>query len=319
MKDARKHSSEQREFSNGTSADHPPQEKRKKLWEDFAKTAVFALAALFVIILGSIAWFTSNSRVNSGGIMISSQFDTIKLATKGSRQEKESVLLKLQDGIEVPYNNETYYCTEQGEIALRLSDPSVTVSPGMSGEISFYIIPDSTGSQTVTLHMGLAGYEEIKAESWSTGRKIHDPVLNSLLCGHILLFKSCKNGVYSDWIAGRAATGGVDYPITVTNLNAEKEVPWEVKIYWVWPLRYENMANDFVVNNENLLSDFIEAQAKNLNSIAETQYSYSEIFLTKEKNLNTVSLRSNAYNEADEYIGTKADYLYVTVQTDFVN
>ena len=321
MKDARKQSLEQQELSNGISAEKSTREIKKKLWAELFKTALFALAVLFVIVLVSIAWFVSNSRVDSGGIMISHQFDTIRLATKGDRHQAEEALLKLGDGSKFKDSNgETYYYTETGEIALRLSDPSVAVSPGMSGEISFYIIPNRDGAQSATLHLGLAGYEETKDENGNpTGSKINDLVLNSLLSGHILLFENCVNGQYSDWLPGSVSTGGLDYQITVANADAKKDEPWKVTIYWVWPLRYENMANDFTVNNTNLLSGFIEGQAKNLKQIVDTSYSYSQIFLTKDSTLDTDDSRSDAYNQADEYIGTKADYLYVTVQTDLVN
>lgn len=322
MKDAEKHSLEQQEISNDTSAGGSPRENKEKLREEFFKTVVFALAALFVIVLGSIAWFVANSRVDAGGIMISHQFDTIRLATKDSRQEAEKYLLNLAEGTSVIYNNETYYYTETGEIALRLSESEVAVSPGMSGEISFYIIPERDGAQSATLYLGLAGYEGIKGESGTVARvnKIDDLVLNSLLSGHILLFEKYENGKYSDWLQGHVSKGGLDYQITVANADAKKDIPWKVTIYWVWPLRYENMANDFIVNNENLLIDFINNQVQNLKPIVYTGYSYSQIFLKKDNNnLDTDDSRSNAYNQADEYIGTKADYLYVTVQTDLVN
>ena len=252
--------------------------------------------------------------------MISHQFDTIRLATKGNRQEAEETLLHLDTGTPEVYNGEIYYYTETKEIALFLSDPSVVVSPGMSGEISFYIIPNRDGAQSATLHLGLAGYEETKDENGKAmGNKINDIVLNSLLSGHILLFENCVNGQYSDWLPGSVSTGGLDYQISVSKSDAKKDEPWKVTIYWVWPLRYENMANDFTVNNTNLLSGFIEGQAKNLKQIVDTSYSYSQIFLTKDSTLDTNDSRSDAYNQADEYIGTKANYLYVTIQKDLVN
>ena len=320
MKGARKHSSEQQELSNGTSAEKSTHETQEKLWTDFFKTAVFTLVILFVIVVGSIAWFVSNSRVDSGGITISHQFDTIRLATKGERQTAEKTLLNLPTGETESYNDKTYYYTEAGEIALQLSDPDVAVSPGMNGEISFYIIPDRDGSQSVTLHLGLAGYEETKAEDGSvTGNRISDKVLSSLLSGHILLFQTYGNGQYSDWLQGSVTEDGLNYQFTVANSNAKANEPWPVTIYWVWPLRYENMAGDFIVNGQNLLLDYIEAQATGLNQLGETNYFYSQIFLTKDADLSSADSRSDAYNQADEYIGTKADYLYVTVQTDLVN
>ena len=318
MKDARKHSSEQQELSIGTSADQSTRAIQKKLRAEFFRTALFALVLLFVIVLVSVAWFVSNSKVDSGGIMISHQFDTIKLATKGVRQEAEQRLLALtlSDGKSMTYNNETYYYTEAGEIALCLSMSKVEVSPGTSGEITFYIIPNHTGSQTVTLHLGLAGYEETKAsDGSSTGRKIDDPVLNSLLSGHILLFQNYENGKYFNWLQGNVTEGGTDYQFSVKNDKATKDIPWKVTIYWVWPLRYENMKADY----NGLLDAFIEEQATDLTGIDGTSYYYSRIFLTKDTNLAPKDSRSDAYNQADEYIGTKANYLYVTIQTDLVN
>lgn len=320
MKDTRKHSSEQQELSSGTSAGRSTPEIQEKLWAELFKTAVFALVPLCVVVLVSVAWFVSNSKVDSGGIMVSYQYDAVKLATKGDRQQAEIGFLNLLPGTAEVYNDETYYCTEQGEIALRLSDPSVEVSPGKSGEISFYIIPNRDGAQSATLHLGLAGYEKTKDENGNdTGSKINDLVLNSLLSGHILLFENCMNGQYSDWLPGSVSTGGLDYQITVSKSDAKKDEPWKVTIYWVWPLRYENLAKDFKVNDKNLFSSFIETQVKNLDPIGSTGYHYSQIFLTKDKNLASDDSRSDAYNQADEYIGTKADYLYVTVQTDLVN
>lgn len=325
MKDEHKHSSDQQELSSGISAGQSTREIQAKLRAELYKTAALVLVSLFVIVLGSVAWFVSNSKVDSGGIKISHQYDTITLATKGKRQEKEEGLLNLNAGSEIEYKNETYYCTDQGEIALRLSESAVAVSPGMSGQISFYIIPDRTGAQTVTLHLGLAGYEEGEENGSPTARKINDPVLNSLLSGHILLFKTCEDGRYSNWLQGSVSAGGLDYQITVTKPDAKAGEPWPVTFYWVWPLRYENLAEDFKVGGQNLFSDFITEQARRFNQIGDTSYYYSKIFLTNEidpkknESLESDKSRSDAYNQADEYIGTKADYLYVTIQTDLVN
>lgn len=320
MKDTRKYSSEQQELSSDISADQSTREIQAKLRAEFFRTAVFALVVLFVIVLASSAWFVSNSKVDSGGIMISHQFDTIRLATQGERQTAEETLLNLPTGETESYNDKTYYYTEAGEIALRLSTSEIAASPGTSGEISFYIIPNCDGAQSATLHLGLAGYEETKAEDGSvTGNRISDKVLSSLLSGHILLFQTYGNGQYSDWLQGSVTEDRLNYQFTVTNSNAKANVPWEVKLYWVWPLRYENMAGDFIVNGQNLLWGYIEAQATGLNRLGETNYFYSQIFLTKDADLSSADSRSDAYNQADEYIGTKADYLYVTVQTDLVN
>lgn len=298
-----------------TSASHSGKNTRRLLIAELIKTSVLVLSAFAAIVLGTIAWFSSNTKVASGGIEISHQYDTIRLATKGERQTAEINLLKLTSGDDTVYryDNEDYYYTDGGEIALRLSDPKVAVSPGMSGEISFYIIPSRDGPQTVTLHLGLAGYKETKAENGSTGSKINDPVLSSLISGHILLF---EDNTYSKWLPGSVSTGGSNYQITASKPDAKTGKPWQVKLYWVWPLRYENMKDDF----NGLLNAFIDKQTK-LTQIRETGYYYSQIFLSKSQNLEhaDTEARSDAYNQADEYIGRNANYLYVTIQTDVVN
>lgn len=294
-----------------TSASRSGQNARKILIAELIKTSALALSAFFTIVFCTAAWFVSNTKVDSGGIAISHQYETIKLATKGVRQEAETKLLALSGGETMQYNSETYYWTDEGEIALRLSDPEVAVSPGMTGKISFYIIPDRNGPQAVTLHLGLTGYEEINS---GTGRKTDDIVLNSLLSGHILLFENYDNGQFSGWLpADNVSTEGANYRITATNPDAKIGEPWPVTIHWVWPLRYENMKADY----NALLDDFIEGQTA-LHQIGETGYYYSQIFLTKNQDLTSAEARSDAYNQADEYIGKNAKYLYVTIQTNLV-
>ena len=114
MKDDRKHSSDMQELSSGISAGRSAREIQAKLRAELYKTAALVLVSLFANVLGSVAWFVSNSKVDSGGIKISHQYDTITLATKGERQEKEEELLNLGEGSNIKYKNETYYDTDQG-------------------------------------------------------------------------------------------------------------------------------------------------------------------------------------------------------------
>lgn len=60
---------------------------------------------------------------------------------------------------------------------------------------------------------------------------------------------------------------------------------------------------------------FLNDQATDMPSIPNTTYRYSRIYLTNEADLTTTDSRSKAYNLADEYIGTNAQYLYLAIQT----
>lgn len=318
MKNERKPSSEQKEPFVDVSAGRSARALHLKLWAELFKTTALALVALCVIVLGSAAWFVSNSRVDSSGITISHQYDTIRLATKGDRQEAEETFLELPEGTEHEYNNESYYYTEEQEIALRLSEQSV-VSPGASGEVTFYVIPKRGGAQTVTVYLSLTGYAKTQEDK---AQWVNDPVLDSFLSGHILLFKSHGEDGYSGWMHAGSSTGSSSHEVTVT-LPAETSagVPYPITVYWVWPLRYKNMKDDF---HSLELAAFIE-QETSMAPLDDTRYYfYSQIFLTTTPaalisgEAGSPEARSEAYNRADDYIGTKADYLYLTVQTAVV-
>ena len=303
----------------------------RRLWKEMLKTGIFLLATGIVLVFGSIAWFVSNNRTQATTASVSAKHDPIRLATKGKRQRAETDYLRIQvdstqpngttlpDGetYTYPSETETYYYTENGTIALRLSEDNIVVSPGASGTATFYILPTRNGAMSLTLYVGLAGYA-VKQNNTSAER-IVDPALDALLSGHILLFRNKDaNGHYSGWL-------GTENAITVSLPDtAQKDIPEPVTLYWIWPLRYENMqsdlyANEAQANTEEFLT-FLDTQAQKT-SMTEISggYSYSRIYLTNEKDLTTTDSRSNAYNLADEYIGTNAQYLYLAIQTSAVH
>lgn len=315
--EAMEHQDQNIEWENAQSATDSPRRATRDLWGELLKTIVFMLAALAVIVIGCMAWFAANHRVHSGLASVSSKDVTIRLATKGVRQTSEKNLLNLDAGILYEHDGKTYYRTNNNKIALRLSDQYV-VSPGASGVVTFYIIPTQDGASEITLYVNLAGY----VGSGTQASPVDDPVLNALLSGHILLFQEHEGGHYSGWLSG-----GLNNAITVSLPEDTKEnEPQEVTIYWIWPLRYENMINDLYsadntdvdsTEEKNRFDSFVEAQSTTgLIPISdESNYRYSRIFLTRETSLSKVDSRSAAYNLADEYIGSNAQYLYLSIQT----
>lgn len=306
------------------AADSPPsvrsqQDALKELKKELLKTTFFLLAVLAVLAYGSRAWFVSNSRVHSGAASVSAQYELVRIASKGVRQSSEEKLLELPEGTEYrdPDDSYIYYYTESGEIALRLSEDYI-VSPGASGSIDFYIIPTRDGAMTVTLYLGLAGYVENKAGDGV--ERVQDDVLDALLSGHILLFRNYQGGYYSGWIGNQGSAGLLDNSVTVTLPEDTKAgEPFQVTLYWIWPLRYKNMVGDLHASDSLEYTEqfwpFVEAQTQNMTSVPETSYRYSRVFLTKDASLEDPDSRTRAYNLADEYIGTNADYLYLTIQT----
>lgn len=294
-------------------------------WKTFGITGVFVLAAAGSLILICLAWFVRNSQVRGGSVSVSAEQNIVRIASKGDRQTAELRSdLNLPEGTAYEYGGETYYYTENEEIAMHLAE-DYNVSPGASGSFDFYIIPTSNGARTVTLYLGLAGYRKGETEK---AIPVEDETLNALLKGHILLFKNYENRFYSGWLHNQNSDGIFQNTITITlPEDAEAGVPYPYTIYWIWPKRYENMISHRPYNKDlyapnssefaTVFLPFVEAQSAdaNANQIGTSNYRYSSVFLSDIWPLNETKARSNAYNLADEYIGTNADYLYLTIRT----
>lgn len=288
---------------------------RAEFWHQLWKTITLLFIAVVVIAAASVAWFVSNTRVNSATAPVSAGFEPIKLATKGVRQKAESDNLKLPEGNQLKDENgnvieeyKEYYYTDGEPIALRLDADGHEVSPGAHGKVTFYVIP-AKACGSLTLHIGLGGYGENEQKKVVA---INNPVLNSLLSGHILLFDDydAQTNTYSTCLFQGSDDGIYSNTITVDLTNAEADEPFPVDFYWIWPLRYENL--------EALLTEDefgkLNADTLNPHEVLNQNYKYSRVFLTNQSELSQPDVRSKAYDLADEYIGGNAQYLYLTIQ-----
>lgn len=229
MRDASEHASEQQARSIGASAEPPARSIRRKLWAELVKNIVFALAALFVIVLGSIAWFASNTNVGVSGVQISAENgQRFYLATKQNdsqgvydnntnsnltdalkyfkRIENETVqgLPQFQIGtttITGPGNVE-YIVGDADGISLMVNPTSnvnnttqnAYVGPGSKGQMTFYIIPTIAGENQVNITVSLAAYGLSKPNNNEVTAQLIDSSesnekFRNILCGHILLFQ----------------------------------------------------------------------------------------------------------------------------------
>lgn len=291
----------------------------RRLWREVLKTSAFLLATLIVIVIGSIAWFANNTRTQATTASVSAQYDPLRLATKGQRQIAEKDYLRIQvhrtqpdgtiltteetlpDGDTHPYEEETYYVTENGAIALRLDSDNISVRPGFSGEVTFYIIPKRAGKFETTLYLELAGYRAYTENNDTKARRVEDNVLDALLGGHILLFQDRE---YDKWLW---TENGSVLHISKDVEDDDVGVPLPVTFYWYWPLRYEDMKVDWL--DRTLIKPLPTTP----------DYRYNRVFIAKAhgdipQTLTDDKLCDEAYNRADEYIGSHADFLYLSIQ-----
>ena len=151
-------------------------DNRKKV----ARSLFMAFSALVVMVGFSVAWFVSNHRVNATGMNIkAANAEDFQLASKGKRQYAEQNCLKNEDTQNILNNGTAYLINSDGKmiaasddtnnteiyyagftnLAWRLDD-DVTLMPGASGSMTFYIIPRKENLTSANLTFTLKAYED---------------------------------------------------------------------------------------------------------------------------------------------------------------
>lgn len=317
------------------------------------RSTVFAVAALVALIAICIAWFVYNNMVKGTTGSISAKNDQpFLLASTGVRQEAEKTELadKLSAGIEAASYTE-YIDVETGKkenfptntklqtgtsgLAWYLSGQT-SFAPGASGELEFYLIPQREGLSSAKISLMLSAYPD--SDSTDKNKR-----LNQLLSGHILLFKHLDDEIgYSGWL-------GTDKTFTLTAPSTGNEagkfqvgIPYKVTLYWKWPQYFRNYIYTQRSTQGDLFTDKVnDAEYEALNKFVNDQNKATEsslffgtldsnngegnITISKDDQGNVVKLDRNMsdgvltaytqyYNQADEYIGTNAKYIYVEME-----
>ncbi len=333
------------------------------------RSLFMAFSALVVMVGFCIAWFVSNHRVNATGMNIeAANVQDFQLASKGKRQEAEQKYLKNKDSQNILNNGTAYLINSDGKmidasddtdntetyyvgftnLAWRLDD-DVTLMPGASGSMTFYIIPRKENLTSANLTFTLKAYEDDTKTGVAAVSK--DNQLQNLVMGHILFFRNREaDGSYAGWIApdenGSYLMANSEYSFTVTPENKttfEKDKPYPVTLYWVWP----NYIRNYIYTNQNGslftnpdssdYQDLLKFLNKENFQNNEAEQKYSKIFYVKpdsgatsakgstggngnqiNSNITDAVLNecNEAYNNADQYIGKNARYLYVDVTVD---
>lgn len=317
---------------------------KRKLKRSF----VFAFVALIALIALGIAWFMSNSKVTSTGTSVSAQDDRLfELASVGKRQTAEEDYLKdeskksilsagtektyasyIENGTEVQ-KKQTYH-VGTGSLAWYL-DSQESILPGANGKLEFYIIPKKDDVKSVTVSFDINGY--VYTTENKRVVKPADTTLQNLIQGHILFFQQLDDVYgYQKWLEA-------DKPFVIkapNNGSFQKDVPYKVTIYWIWPQYFRNYVytqkstqGDLFTDAANQTSDSDYARINTfINSQRTVETSQNKLFydesdkvqvgspINKDMAQDTLDQCSKYYNKADEYIGTNAKYIYVGIKAN---
>lgn len=200
----------------------------KNQWKIFFRTGIIVVAAFIVMIVVSIAWFVSNTRVAATGAAIRPADMPFDLAAAGTESNASAdrgmydELLTVSPGASREIDGKKYWSTDGSHTSICWAvtpesnmnntgeDGKPTgIEPGSYGKMTFYIIPNKDGPLKVTLDLVLTGYQiadDKKNEENVTKNdltEVTDPSLQQLLEGHILLFAGYneKAGCYKGWIS----------------------------------------------------------------------------------------------------------------------
>ena len=197
----------------------------KQEWLTFFRTGLFMYAALLAIIIASIAWFVSNTKVTASGAKIQAAGSEFDLAAAAESAGESSAgfcdsLLDVLPGTEMSIDSKKFFTTDGSHTAITwaiTSDSNIKnkidrgIEPGAHGKITFYIISHKDGTLSVTLDLKLTGYkyknnenspETFVPTSSSDITEIDDP-MQQLLEGHLLLFAGYNSEAnsYKGWIS----------------------------------------------------------------------------------------------------------------------
>lgn len=241
-------------------------------WKTFLLTGLILLAILIFGLILSMAWFASNTKVKANPTVITVKDDSFQLRTKGNKQgffDKEliaeffknvfleddpisSVLTTSSEKWNISWlvsaesNLGNYFADED---FYDYSDPDkmrsdYAISPGAEGNLTFYIVPNASGTQQFELNLEIIPYSvtvdkesgritevnEVGISSDTEKRKFARQYIN----GHIILF--LRNPEEPDKYSRLDEN---TFTVTIENAVADEEYPFT--IYWKWPQTFSEM------------------------------------------------------------------------------
>ena len=303
-------------------ADSEEEKKKRKLL--IIKIIPVAVLA-FILIAVSLAWFTIDKALDLDSFGMKSVDSPLEPKTVGSANVLKAEILdsndysKVSDGSNITSdeNNKIYWLLDEE------SGMTNGINPGSHGKLTFYVIPKQSGEMEIRFKLGITGYAENKNGDSVSYEKVTDENVTNSPNGHIMFFEKYDGSThtYSDFLS--------DETFTRTFKDCKADVPQEVNVYWVWPNTLGQIlmkSTDENLTEKNVLFDDDSEERLNF---AEYIKGNLSLFLSgdadKEQNKKAIenilngdkystaqlSSLSSMYNDADEKIGTKVQYILV--------
>lgn len=282
----------------------------KNARKQIVRSTFFALAALGVIVIACYAWFVSSGQVTAKMSGFSIAGDMFELASTGSKAYPDGHLaleLRPSEGMTwtAPDKSTGTVTGQSKDIFWRMSDSSNIgnqdnkgIQPGSSNNLEFYVVPHVSGQMRLrfTLQLEPLSSTGDLEKGGQLERIENNETLQRLLKGHILFFQ--KDGEQLTWI--NADTGS--FEIT---FDATKDEPHLVTLYWTWPylLNVVTKWNDVVAYMEKSPATFFYNGGKEIPAV-DLENNFSQF--------------DGLFNAADEYIGTNAAGIFLSLNAELL-
>lgn len=316
------------------------------LYKSLAHTIVLVMISFFTLVFVSVAWFASNRNVSSNhSTVTASQKQKYELGCAGQRSETEkNNLLAIEEqepliwgdsllkfgrneqfsayvdtSTNLKINKNLNLYASYDEFAWYLPD-TISFYPGARGKLEFYVIPRIEGLTSVNVKLDMLPCKAMTDVNGKKGAVVQEnDRLNKLIDGHILFFSGLDDiHGYSGWL-------GLNPTISISSTSDALSIdtPYKVTVYWIWPKQYRNLIYDNFSTRGDLFAN--TANNKDYNDLIKfindkrDFFFYSSVenvdFPETSDQMSQSAFDSGIlyYNQADEYIGNNADYIYVKV------
>lgn len=279
-------------------------------------SAIFAVAALGVIVFACYAWFAGNHSVSGtiGSIQMLGSLYELAGNGKDTTDNGYGVFYdKTKTGFGFNMLPAGDFSTDENwanleatgknqAIRWRLNESSQVgnfgsstgIRPGSSGTLQFYVIPNATGTLSLRFRLELKPLND--DGSANTGE-----TLNKLLKGHLLFYILDDKGT-KIWISwdGDTSRPLQFYVPEETNVG----VPQLVTLYWQWTAELSELIKDTTLNGK-----IHENRELLFYSESGSVPKADDIKAAIDKN--QITELTKLYNRADRYIGSQLTWLEV--------
>lgn len=304
----------------------------KSFWKRFAVSGLFVIAAV-IIIFACLAWFAANNRVQAESSGISAKAGRYTLVAEGEgvqgaktgyyEQMSPSALgrLDITDAMTITLDSNLNNYSNGG------------IYPGARGKITFNVVPLAEDLNGVTIDLSRIVQAKNNSATGDTG---FDETLDNLVKGHLLFFRAMDvNGFYSSRVENdtielpKASFYPKNQDGSVASERTTEFVP--ITLYWVWPEHFQNFVltgntnyyrNLFTLDAKNgaYTSDYTSLQNAVNGNKADYFYGSSNGVsaanapeVKPDMSSGNLAICADLYNQADEYLGDKAEYLQLRI------